>query len=933
VANTVPQNPVQVVTINDFSPGIVRYTVGQDPVWYSPTAPVGSASSAFRCRNAPGIGLIPFYNYTTPFQFPGVATGAGTPDGSAVTAQALTGVGCIGGLSSGEVTSIPDLTQPQDDLLVIAVTIQSAIGEFYTYGYRAFFYDRPWGQIQGLWWGVLTAHPSGCSFDQTTQWELQTTGPGGQPNPPTSPPIPAPVPPATTPPAPTPPPAGANWNFTQLRQLWQSVGGGTQTITTNTDHSYALDWVMAAIAKAESRGNPNAGGPPNATGLWQIDPGTTADFNPTVNAENAVAKYNSQGLEAWDTYTGAGGGQTINGIYYPLPYTAFLGGNDPVATFPAPGLTAEVIDQGVDFPSLPSGSPLLAVGDGTITYINPSSGWEGQMFMVLTLTDWAGLPSPNVYYAEGVVTAHTVGDVVSAGDQIATTDGGPTGIEIGFATTSVSTYGDISLASQLGQTGGDPHTTPPPAGVPASGQGTPSGAAFWNWIHALGPYAGGAASTQPGPGGAPAGSTAPPAGTTVINRPTSMLICQPYVADTYYTPTQVSGFTYNTFPWDKSGSGGQVGAPTGLNPIPILAALCHGNRVGVIQPSVYVVGNLASLIMQGDDAPAWSDPLTLPVDPATLTPPVTDYKAVYYYYTLENASGFGAWGSVSTGELIFIRRGQGGIIVSSDPAYPSAVTKLPAVHGTGQIMQRMTQCLAGSLYVTETDGVYAWNGGNTSQKISSQIPDQAALRTDLEPGGVFGEGVVGVRIWHDVLNNLVFFPHNWIYDSGQNSWWQCEDPGVFDSGGWAASGSGVRWMYGVDGSPTDDAFPVRQFDATSLASSYEWISNPLPSSTETLTTVISVELVASNPSPTAATVTITPTIPPGNISTFANNPQTIVFNIPPEASGYTASLPLGFTEWNVCLRLDAANSDSANPAPAIHALNISIIEAQTAGIT
>jgi hypothetical protein len=124
-----------------------------------------------------------------------------------------------------------------------------------------------------------------------------------------------------------------------------------------------------------------------------------------------------------------------------------------------------------------------------------------------------------------------------------------------------------------------------------------------------------------------------------------------------------------------------------------------------------------------------------------------------------------------------------------------------------------------------------------------------------------------------------------------------------------------------------------QFDADVLASSYRWVSNPLPSSVTTLVTVIRVELVASNPTVTPATVTITPMKPVGNVSNFANNSQQITFEIPPETSGYTAFLPLGYTEYNICFQVDAANSDAANPAPAIHALNISLIEAQTTGIT
>lgn len=72
---------------------------------------------------------------------------------------------------------------------------------------------------------------------------------------------------------------------------------------------------MAAIAIAESGGNNvrQQGQPYRTTGwgLWQITPGNSepadgtdnALLNPVNNAKAAYAKYRSQGLHAWTTYT------------------------------------------------------------------------------------------------------------------------------------------------------------------------------------------------------------------------------------------------------------------------------------------------------------------------------------------------------------------------------------------------------------------------------------------------------------------------------------------------------------------------------------------------------------------------------------------------------------------------------------------------------
>ena len=80
-----------------------------------------------------------------------------------------------------------------------------------------------------------------------------------------------------------------------LEQLWRSVGGPG-----------GVAHRAAAIAMAESGGDPHAHNPSGATGLWQILgsvlPGNL--FNPVVNAKNAVAKYREAGgFSPWETFT------------------------------------------------------------------------------------------------------------------------------------------------------------------------------------------------------------------------------------------------------------------------------------------------------------------------------------------------------------------------------------------------------------------------------------------------------------------------------------------------------------------------------------------------------------------------------------------------------------------------------------------------------
>ena len=106
-------------------------------------------------------------------------------------------------------------------------------------------------------------------------------------------------------------------SYSQLEQLWTQAGG-----------SKSLAPVMAAIAVAESGGNPGAvnpndnGGTQSSFGLWQISTGTHTPpasnwSNPLENARLAVAKYQSQGLGAWGTYTSGAYKQYLHGAGVP----------------------------------------------------------------------------------------------------------------------------------------------------------------------------------------------------------------------------------------------------------------------------------------------------------------------------------------------------------------------------------------------------------------------------------------------------------------------------------------------------------------------------------------------------------------------------------------------------------------------------------------
>lgn len=96
---------------------------------------------------------------------------------------------------------------------------------------------------------------------------------------------------------------GGPLTFSQLQALAQQAG-----------FNRAQSIIAAAIALAESAGNPSATGPYGERGLWQIYPAAHPDlaakynlYDPAQNAQAAFAVFGEQGWQAWTTY--------LNGAY------------------------------------------------------------------------------------------------------------------------------------------------------------------------------------------------------------------------------------------------------------------------------------------------------------------------------------------------------------------------------------------------------------------------------------------------------------------------------------------------------------------------------------------------------------------------------------------------------------------------------------------
>ena len=236
------------------------------------------------------------------------------------------------------------------------------------------------------------------------------------------------------------------YSYAQLEGLWIQAGGSRATAP-----------VAAAVAMAESAGQPRAHNPSGASGLWQILgaptgwKGSTNWMDPATNARAAVAKYQAAGgWGPWATYPEPALSMLRKGVRPVLPGpahaagAAFPGVTHAGFLWPFPTKSPSQfrrIDQGWDLQY--SGTkpvPVLAIAPGKVVQLGPDPSGFGQSYPGLLFTK-PPAGTTGVYYGHTFLKPGIVGKTVKAGQVIGYT-GGPTSggdaagtpnwLEIGF---------------------------------------------------------------------------------------------------------------------------------------------------------------------------------------------------------------------------------------------------------------------------------------------------------------------------------------------------------------------------------------------------------------------------------------------------------------------------------------------------------------------
>jgi hypothetical protein len=360
----------------------------------------------------------------------------------------------------------------------------------------------------------------------------------------------------------------------------------------------------------------------------------------------------------------------------------------------------------------------------------------------------------------------------------------------------------------------------------------------------------------------------------------------------------------------------------------------HQGRIVILQYTSVTLsgwqGSTGQIIT--NDALSFSDP------PNSLPP--GNFPTQNEVFVPEYSTGYGCWGTMSISELLLIKHKGGAVYVTGDIANPT-VTHLPGVISTGGLISQCAPTPVGLMYPTATNGMYLWNGGNTSQKISNQLDDGFFLTPQVIPN-------FGVQVQVEPWNEWILVSNNWLYDTVTQGWWRLEDPtqttntniGIPSPGpvfSWYARSYQDNLMYAAVGaylnSPASEAIWV--YDRTKPASTFSWQSHPIPVTTERLVDVRELVLLAQGQGIVSVTLTDTD----GNVQ--ANGPD--VFAIKSPTIPQRLRLRTSITGYNIIVRIQSEGTSltvpgttgsttaTPGPAPVVYELDVGWVSSAMTG--
>lgn len=276
-------------------------------------------------------------------------------------------------------------------------------------------------------------------------------------------------------------------------------------------------------------------------------------------------------------------------------------------------------------------------------------------------------------------------------------------------------------------------------------------------------------------------------------------------------------------------------------------------------------------------------------------------------FGLEAPYGYGAWGSLTSSDLLLIKNHGGAYLIQGDINNP-IVRRFPSVLGTNGVEVIGTASNVGFVYGVNNDGVYAWQGGDASLLLSPQLEDgfwQAPTST-YRFAGQF-------QSWGD----LILCPNNYIFDTKTNAWWRIEDTATRLYYAWQIDPMN-NIAYGLR--PTfSDVSPIYAggYSSSTPAVNYSWQSQPFNVFDRRRTQIRGVYLTAQG----SGTVTITFTSDEGAGSIISSP------NVPTLSTTGPTRVRLPMQAFGSEFVMRVVSDGGATAAPIIYTIDLEVQEA------
>lgn len=379
----------------------------------------------------------------------------------------------------------------------------------------------------------------------------------------------------------------------------------------------------------------------------------------------------------------------------------------------------------------------------------------------------------------------------------------------------------------------------------------------------------------------------------------------------YYWPGGTAGEPWPASDWivgcypDPTGGGA-----TGFVPYYILHntqapgdILVHQNRIVYLQEAS-TFWNSGFTYQGGNEEFCYTDP------PNSLTWPVQAEVFVQ-----EDSTGYGAWGSQNASTLFLVKNRIGGVVISGDLNAPT-VTVLPGVMPTYGMVSRGASTSIGFIYASNNRGLWSWNGGNTSQKISEQLEDNFMVNTGLP--AISRGPTVDIQRWGD----WIVVTNDWLYDINTGGWWKMPPGTTANAHQWYQASTDGMTLYAALGVPTSTC-AFEAYSRLQGAQSYTWKSYPIrpPSESKNRSMLVREVVIRAQG---AGTVTVTLTGVQGTTTSGAISPSsTLTFTTSPDATQPSMQrLAVGLDAQDVQITVTSTGTNATTPAPILYSIAV-----------